>query len=62
MELDFSEMIASIGAAEIIACFIAFGISCVAANFATWAVNAVAGFFGSDPYLDPDDPDNYDQH
>lgn len=62
MELDFSAMVASVSAADVIACFIAFGIACVTVYFTTWAVNTVAGFFGSDQYLDPDDPDNYDQH
>lgn len=50
MELDFSAMVASIGFAALVAAIVSFGVVQLAPNFAMWAVDKVAGFFGADPY------------
>lgn len=44
--LDFSTMTAAVSAATVIAAFVSMGVIKLGPNFAKWAVNKVAGFFG----------------
>ncbi|HGM5838430.1 TPA: hypothetical protein ACKRLD_003390 [Pseudomonas aeruginosa] len=44
--LDFSSMISSVNGSAVIAAFMAMGVVKLGPNFARWAVNKVAGFFG----------------
>ncbi|MEV1617146.1 hypothetical protein ABZR00_15300 [Pseudomonas aeruginosa] len=45
-DLDFSSMISSVNGSAVIAAFMAMGVVKLGPNFARWAVNKVAGFFG----------------
>lgn len=44
--IDFSSMVAAVSAASVIAAFTAMGVVKLGPNFAKWAINKVAGFFG----------------
>lgn len=44
--IDFSTMVAAISATSVIAAFTAMGVVKLGPNFAKWAINKVAGFFG----------------
>lgn len=57
MDLDFSTMVESLAFASLVAAIVSFGVVQLAPNFAMWAVDKVAGFFGADPY---DRDNNYD--
>lgn len=50
MPIDFSEMIASLTSAALIAAMVSFGVVQIFPTFTMWAVDKVAGFFGYDPY------------
>jgi len=45
-DLDFSGMVAAISAAAVVAAFMSMGTVKLGPNFAKWAINKVAGFFG----------------
>lgn len=45
-EIDFTTMISAVSAAGVIAAFVSMGVVKLGPNFAKWAVNKVAGFFG----------------
>lgn len=45
-EIDFTTMIGAVSAAGVIAAFVSMGVVKLGPNFAKWAVNKVAGFFG----------------
>lgn len=44
--IDFSTMIGAVSGAAVIAAFTAMGVVKLGPNFAKWAINKVAGFFG----------------
>jgi len=44
--LDFTSMTAGISASEIVAVLMGMGAIKLGPNFARWAINKVAGFFG----------------
>lgn len=44
--LDFSTMVAAVSAASVITAIVGMGVVKLSPNFAKWAVNKVAGFFG----------------
>lgn len=44
--LDFSTMVAAVSAATVIGAIVSMGVVKLSPNFAKWAVNKVAGFFG----------------
>jgi len=50
MDLDFSTMVESLTYAALVTALVSFGVVQLAPNFAMWAVDKVAGFFGADPY------------
>lgn len=45
-DLDFATMIAAVSGATVIAAFMSMGVVKLGPNFAKWAINKVAGFFG----------------
>ncbi|MCU9948260.1 hypothetical protein [Pseudomonas sp. PDM13] len=45
-DLDFATMIAAVSGAAVIAAFMSMGVVKLGPNFAKWAINKVAGFFG----------------
>lgn len=44
--LDFSTMVAGVSASAVVGAFVSMGVIKLGPNFAKWAVNKVAGFFG----------------
>lgn len=45
-DIDFSTMVAAVSGAAVIAAFVSMGVVKLGPNFAKWAINKVAGFFG----------------
>ncbi|PZE11969.1 hypothetical protein DMX10_17945 [Pseudomonas sp. 57B-090624] len=45
-DLDFSTMVGAVSATAVIAAFVSMGVIKLGPNFAKWAINKVAGFFG----------------
>lgn len=44
--MDFSDMVAAASATAVVAAIVSMGVVKIGPNFARWAVNKVAGFFG----------------